>query len=164
MKPNKQKLHQLIKAPLNQKGITLLVGIIVASLLFLVSMAIANITLKQIIFSSVGRESQFAFYAADSGIECALFWDLKNPAGGSAFVAPGPHTINCNNQTFNIVPTLVGSDYVSTFTVTFSPEPYCVTVEVTKESDEDTHIDSRGYNTCDPNSPRRVERGVEVDY
>jgi hypothetical protein len=42
--------------------------------------------------------------------------------------------------------------------------PYCAIVTVTKDTDGSTHIYSRGYNTCDISNPRRVERGIEVDY
>ena len=39
--------------------------------------SIYNITLKELILSSYGRNSQFAFYAADTGLECALYWNIK---------------------------------------------------------------------------------------
>jgi hypothetical protein len=41
-----------------------------------VGASIINIALKQVILSGAGRESQFAFYAANTGLECALYWDL----------------------------------------------------------------------------------------
>ena len=33
-----------------------------------------------------------------------------------------------------------------------------------KNADGSTHIFSWGYNNCDQNDPRRVERGIEVEY
>ncbi len=59
------------------KGFTLFVSLVVSSLLLSVSISLSNIILKQLIFSNTGSESQLAFYAADSGAECALFWDRK---------------------------------------------------------------------------------------
>lgn len=79
-----------------QKGFTIFIAVIVSSLLLLVTLAISNIALKETILSSAGKESEMAFYAADSGIECALFWDYQNPnpsstepqGDRSAFLSP----------------------------------------------------------------------------
>ena len=60
-----------------QKGFTLLFAVLVSSLILALGLSIANITLKEVALSGTGRESQFAFYAADTGTECALYWDIK---------------------------------------------------------------------------------------
>lgn len=57
------------------KGFTLLFAALVGSLVIAIGMAILNITLKQLILASAGRESQQAFFAADAGVECALYLD-----------------------------------------------------------------------------------------
>ncbi len=64
-----------------QAGFTLFVALIVSSMLLAIGFSLSNIILKQLIFSSSGRESQLAFYAADSGAECAMYWDRKNGIG-----------------------------------------------------------------------------------
>jgi hypothetical protein len=69
-----------------QAGFTLFVALIVSSLLLSIGLSLSNIILKQLIFSGSGRESQIAFYAADSGAECALYWDVKDAAGVTTFV------------------------------------------------------------------------------
>lgn len=135
-------------------GFTLLLSVLIASLLLSIGLSIFNIALKELILSSSGRDSQFAFYAADSGTECALYWDIKE----SAFSTTSPRTITCNNQNFE-----VGGGESSSFTMNFPPEPYCATVSVLKQ-DEATIIESRGYNTCSQQNPRRVERGIRVRY
>lgn len=61
----------------NQKGFALLFSVLVSVMVLAVGTSIINIALKQVILSGAGRESQFAFYAANTGLECALFWDLK---------------------------------------------------------------------------------------
>lgn len=53
-------------------------AVLTASLLLAIGIAIFNITYKEFILSSGARESANAFYAADTGLECALFWDLKH--------------------------------------------------------------------------------------
>ncbi len=59
-----------------RRGFTLFYSVLVSSLLLAIGMAIFNITFKELVLSSGSRESTNAFYAADSGIECAFYWDL----------------------------------------------------------------------------------------
>lgn len=138
--------------------------------LLLVSMGMINIAVKQAFLSSASRESQNAFYAADTGAECAIYWDVKNPTGFSAFSTSTGSTISCNADAANTsgktnpVPNVVGGNSQSTFTMTMLPDPYCATVTVTKLNDGTTRIESLGYNTCDSSNPRRVERAVRVTY
>lgn len=150
----------------NQKGIAIYVAVTVTAALVLVSFAVINLALKQIGISSSGRDSQAAFYAADSGVECALFWDLKNPtvSGQSAFATTTPlQNINCNNAAITV--TRTGA--TSTFSITLSPNPYCVNVTVAKGyalGSPTTKIESRGYNSCSTTNTRRMERAILVNY
>jgi Tfp pilus assembly protein PilX len=156
------------------EGFTLFVAVIIVATLLLVATGIASISVKENFLTSASRESQYAFYAADTGAECAIYWDVKNTTGLSAFATSTSSTISCNHDSsnnFNPVNTLgdshfaiVGGSSVSTFTLTFLPDPYCATVTVTKASDNTTKIESAGYNTCDTTNPRRVERAVRVSY
>jgi hypothetical protein len=58
-------------------GYTVLFAVLVSSLILAVGVGIMSITLKEITLSIAGRESQFAFYAADSGLECARYWEFN---------------------------------------------------------------------------------------
>ncbi len=157
------------------KGVTLYIAIVVTSALLLVSFAIADVTLKQAALASINRDSHIAFFAADTGIECALYWDLKNTFGGSAFATSTTASIDCNgdssnpeNQNISIVPAFGdGGSATSTFQINFNPEPYCAIVSVAKSYSGptlNTLIESRGYNSCDDNNPRKVERAIRVSY
>lgn len=73
------KLPRTLK---NNKGFTLLFAVIVSTLVLAVGGSIINIALKQVILSGVGRDSQYAFYAANTGIECALYWDITGTVTG----------------------------------------------------------------------------------
>ncbi|MDB5194039.1 MAG: seg [Parcubacteria group bacterium] len=144
----------------------MLIAIIITGTLLLVATAIMNTSVKQAFLSSAGRESQYAFYAADSGTECAIYWDAKDPQGYSAFSTSTASTITCNKDSANPGNQFVtgGSSAPSTFIVTFLPDPYCAKVTVTKNADNTTKIEALGYNTCDSSNPRRVERAVRVTY
>jgi len=55
-----------------------------------------------------------------------------------------------------------GSATTTIFDMSFA-NGTCASVTVIK-SLADTRIDSRGYNNCGVNSPRRVERGLRIRY
>lgn len=59
------------------RGFTLFYAVLVTSLLLALGLAVFNISLKELLLSSDARESQNALYAADTALECALYWDLK---------------------------------------------------------------------------------------
>ena len=160
------------------RGIALYIAVTVTAVLVLVSFAIISIALRTVSISSAGKDSQEAFYAADSGSECAIFWDVKNPTnpGQSAFSTTTSQVIYCNQDPTNnpINPTFptntVGggqSNATSTFHLTFLPKPYCADVTVVKGYNgtvRTTKIESKGYNTCDTTSPLRVQRAIRVNY
>ncbi len=166
-------------------GFTLLLAVLISSVLLTLGLAIFSITIRQLLLSTTARDSQFAFYAADAGAECALYWDLQH----SAFSTTTSSNINCNydgSNTSNQNMPVGGNSQVggsgwdkpSTFALTFFPDSYCAVVSVTKHNAGtqaspiiQTTIDSRGYNfgtksstTCSSADPRRLERAVRVIY
>lgn len=67
-------------SPAARRGFTLFYAVLTSSLLLAIGLAIFNITFKELVLSSGARESSNAFYAADTGLECALYWDLRHAA------------------------------------------------------------------------------------
>lgn len=148
-----------------EKGFTLLVAVLVSGVLMAIGLAIFNITIKEVLLSSTGRDSQFAFYAADSGIECALYWDLK----GGGFSTTTDTSINCNDTPMTVGAAVYGVPTEFTFEVggSFEVDGFCSIVEITKsETHPRTTIESKGYNTdCnDTVNPRRIERAIRATY
>ena len=151
---------------MKKNGFTLFIAMVVMGTLLLVATGLVNLAVRQALISAAGRESQHAFYAADTGIECALYWDVQNPSGISAFSTSTGSTIECNHDSNNLSNQwVVGGGTISTINpIRFLPDPYCAIVTVTKGSDGSTEIESLGYNTCDASNPRRVERAVRAVY
>lgn len=168
-------------------GFILIFAILVGSMLLAIGIAISNLVFKELSIVAVSRESQIAFYAADSGAECALYWDVQgpyltsssNPPGPFSFASPDPEhpsvtgTISCgtsNDQpTYKIVNVDGGvSYYENDFTVHYgSPSP-CAVVSLKKKIDKGSIvniIDSRGINDCSStDNDYRVERILRVEY
>ncbi|MBX4200368.1 pilus assembly PilX N-terminal domain-containing protein [Candidatus Parcubacteria bacterium] len=161
-----------MKNQMKNRGFTLFIAVIITAALTLVAMGIISIAVKEAVLTSSGRESQFAFYAADTAMECALYWDVKDSRGTSAFSTTTTEGINCNRDLSKgngNQGTVGGGSGVSNFPplsgyITFKPDPYCAKLRVTKNDDNTTLIEAYGYNTCDTANTRRVERAVRATY
>jgi len=150
-----------------KRGFALLYSVLVASLLLAIGLSIFNITIKELVLSSSARDSEFAFFAADTGTDCALYWDYV----GGAFSTEDPAaSVNCAGQTAPVTTEVDGENSTHAFSLDLGADnPYCTDVTVEKTSIEgglfrSTTIVSRGYNTCDAENPRRVERAIRVNY
>jgi hypothetical protein len=98
-------------------GFTLLWVIIIISIVLSISFTALMLTMGEMEFSIVGRESQKALYAANSGIECALYWEFQksafdswsNPPSTPAEFSPA---LNCADLSgFNIWTNGVNTNY-----------------------------------------------------
>lgn len=171
------------------RGFTLLIAVITASIVLTMGMSILNITLKEFLLSGAIRDSEMAFYAADAGIECVMYYDQSTAGGKFAIGAPEPQTLpalTCGGQSFTIsYPS--GNDANSTIgsgeqiqleaTLGGGGNPnICTRAVITKTSGGTcpagavcTEIVSSGYNrSCATVSagtdPRIVERRLRTRY
>jgi Tfp pilus assembly protein PilX len=148
------------------RGFTLLVALIFTSVVLSVGLALLDITYKQVILSSTSRQSDYAFYAADSAMECALEADNKNDLFDytSEPVSSTAGNITCENQTFTYSGGAVnGNVRLSQFTIPCAGQSGSVqsVVYVYKYSTNKTTIFADGFNTCNTSDPQRIERGLE---
>jgi hypothetical protein len=160
-----------------EAGFTLMLAVLIASLLTALGLAMFSIAQKEIVLSSLGRDSQFAFYAADTGAECALLWDFKYDAFSTSTTYTSTSTpATCADQQLQDFPTpyetgnpdgVSGLGGASQSTFWFEPEGYCVYVTVTKQEGQPrTTVESLGYSTpcSQPNNVRRLERAVRAIF
>lgn len=96
-------------------GFVIVLGVLVATILFSLGFGIAAFALKQILVTSTIKNSYIAFYAADSGLECAYYWNNQRNDGrvrsvftNNSQVPPEERqdwtTLECNNEiTTNLV-------------------------------------------------------------
>ncbi len=169
---------------IRQKGIAIFIAVVVVSSLMLIALAISDLSYKEQLISTSARDSRIAFYAADSGAECALFHDLKGGANSTFFfpidMSSFPDQFTCGGAETNPTTQDNSSGSVTTtfhFDLSGDVES-CAIVHVTKESDGNggiaTHIESRGYNnTCTVSAggtpgvadgARNLERSIKIDY
>lgn len=158
-----------------KKGFVMLFSVLISSMLVVIGLSIFNITLKELTISTSGRESQVAFYAANSGIECALYWNLKGNGSRSAFASTTAQEEIDSAKTVPAVCNAVTVNSATSATTNFTfyvndPSDLngpCVDVVVVKTPGVPslgkltTLIESRGRNICGTVG-RRVERGLKA--
>lgn len=141
----------------------MLMSVLIASILLALGYEIYNLAVKDVTLSSSGRESQFAFFAADTGVECALWADTVL----DAFSTSSDLTeLDCGIATSTLSRADVGDDYVTTFDMQTGAgsRTQCTTILVTRSQPKSTVIESYGYNTCTLGDPQRLERAIRVTY
>lgn len=150
------------------RGFTLLIAVVLTTVLVSVGLALFDVAYKQIVLTSAARQSQYAFYAADSGLECALFWDQKfNAFGGS-----NPQsTIRCGNTDISVSSAIVSGRAASVFTMPcLDGRTSSVTVIKAGEGNTCNTRGSRsclyanGFSSCNAADNRRIERGLQAFY
>jgi hypothetical protein len=57
-----------------ERGLALLITLILVSVVLAIGLSLLNITLKQFTLSSTARDSEIAFHAANTGLECMQFY------------------------------------------------------------------------------------------
>lgn len=146
------------------RGFTLMLAALVASVVLSLGTAIFALAQKELTLSSVGRDSQFAFYAADSGAECALYWDIRFQLFPTT--TPESKQLTCDNEQKVTTANSVEGKIVSAFE--YEPNGYCAKVTVTKgDGNPRTVIHVDGYNTTCTNietSSHALERSVDLKY
>ena len=64
----------------HKQGFTLLYAVVVTSILLASALSIISIALRELALSTSSRDSQYAFYVANTGLECAMYWDKAGAA------------------------------------------------------------------------------------
>src|SRR3989338_5938373 len=88
-------------------GFVLLFAVTLSAILLAIGLGVANIALKEVKFGTNARDANNAFFAADIGVECALYNDKSTV---DKFPSDGPATmIKCANT--NIMPSFSSGVY-----------------------------------------------------
>ncbi len=185
-------MRSIFAAKRGRQGFTLIYAVLVTSLLLAVVLKLYSVVVKEQLLSSATKTSEVSFYAANSGLECAMYADLHAPTDQFSFYQPGLPTVpifpvSCDG----VVETVNGTGIDSTnavwqaicqplglttsqcaasqFTAVF--ESSCAVVSVAKinatgGSQYQTRIEARGYNTtqCPGSGPTVAERAIRTQY
>lgn len=186
-------MKRLFRFKKDRRGFTLLLAALVASIALSLGAAIFSIVSKELELSSIGEDSQYAFYAADTAAECALYWDSRTDIHADTFATSSASVIAhdtassilCDGQTAPItIASYASTAATSTVGVTntsygfdlftgaaSSVNGYCANVTVAKTQNasgaEQTEITANGYSVpCASidTAPNALQRSVELQY
>lgn len=169
-----------------QGGYILLITVLVASIILVMALGMANTAYREATFGIQAKESHIAFFAADTGLECALAADRT---ATSAFLNPEA-TIHCAEASINTIGENGGDGIERVYDFDIAdedgavnlPNGGCAKITVRKNTllDPDnnfrgTIIESKGYNlSCEEtsqilfngtaNSRLLVERALRATY
>lgn len=164
-----------------QQGFALLIAIIFMSVMLSFGLTLGSLAYKQQILASNAVESQYAFYAADAGLECALYADQKqnlfdyathsagNPPQLVTTVACGDTPASSVRLSYSYGTSLIESERFS-----LDAGKHCVDVTIYKYSEPQAngitaYLFSQGYNVscatvASPGGARFVSRGLNASY
>jgi|JI10StandDraft_1071094.scaffolds.fasta_scaffold26155_6 hypothetical protein len=141
-------------------GYVLLITVLISSVILAMTLGMANTAYREETFAIQAKESYIAFFAADTGLECALAADR---VAGSPFDGPNP-VIRCADQSITTIGDTSPADVeervydfeIASAGVTI-PDGGCAHIIVRKNAVVNTLsglrgtiIESRGYNLpCD---------------
>ena len=151
---------------INQKGYALLFTVVIISMISLLTVGLANTTLKQLVLSLGAKDSQMAFFQSDMAVECALYAETR----GNMLI--NNNTFNCgvgknaSPYQLKVISTESGKYSLSVPSLDTSSDP-CFRISIIQEIVANvmtTRILASGYNICDKTNARTVERTVEINY
>jgi|SRR3989344_1948235 len=150
-------------------GFVILFAVTLSAIILAIALGVANIALKEVKFSTNARNTNDAFFAADTGAECSLFYDKLS---GSLFPITGPgSSITCASTT--TTPSFSGTANTGSYDFIISglgsSGTSCVKVNIFKDktvSPIKVTITSTGYDigdsNCNSTNPNRTERKLEI--
>lgn len=157
------------------QGFVILFTILISSLVLLMALGIANVATKEVTLSIQSRDAARAFFAADAGMECALYADKHDDA-----FHQGIASILCNGISIPVTLLNNTATQFSFYSKVGVNDDNCVYVNIDTDYTDIhgvphlTRITALGYNTlfdndtqtCGENlsNPRRIERGYRATY
>lgn len=151
----------------NKKGFALLYSIMISSILLAITIGVTTISYKEIKFGTEAKEANEAFFAADVGAECALYYD-RSDVDAFNIDNPPPALLSCGGRNANVAE---NPDNLWKFTLSqLNSGKGCAVVTVDKQDSSKTTIIAKGYNIggeaeniCD-RYDSSIERVLEVEY
>lgn len=158
-----QGRNMIRKSQSSTTGFVILFVVIVSSIILAVTLAITNISLKEIKFSTSAKDTNDALFAADTGAECAL---INDKSTGDSFVQTGSSGIvSCLGQTIPLSGAYPSWNFI--LSGLGSAGLGCAKVSVDKTVSP-TAVISKGYNigdaSCNSSSTNRVERELQLTF
>jgi Tfp pilus assembly protein PilX len=155
------------KLNIKNKGFALVFVMMIVSTISIISAGLLSAGLKQMQLSSLAKDSETAFYQADTASECAFYAEFVASVDTPGIFQSGTNTWTCGGQNLDVTATN-GGGFDAKFHDDTQNTP-CFSMVVKKQpgsADKTTTtiIDAYGYNMCNKSNSRTVERKIETTY
>lgn len=146
-----------------QNGYAILFTIVLVGIISTISIGLASVAYKQLVLSSVAKDSQISFYQSDMAAECGIYAENKLSMTSDSLPNPWVCGIDSNGVGYNLNIALYGvSGYTllpaSPMDQSSSP---CFNIIMDKTVPA-TKLIARGYNICNKTNIRTVEREINI--
>jgi hypothetical protein len=156
-----------------ERGFALLIAVIFMSVMLTFGLSLGSLAYKQQVLASGAIASQYAFYVADAGLECALYADQQQNLFAYPASAPSAApSMNCEGAApVSTSFTYSASQFMVFSRLSLDSGQHCVDVTVYKPAAVGgiTYLFSQGYNVscatiAAPTGARFVSRGLKAQY
>lgn len=163
------------KQKAENRGFALLIAVIFMSIMLALGLALSSLGYKQEVIASSAIESQYAFYAADAALECALYDDQQQNAFdyASHSSTKHPNVIVCDGASATEESYTYTSSVLSVSErLSLNSDTRCADVTVykypTPQNGVSTYIFAEGYDVpctnIESGSTRFVARGLYARF
>ena len=151
-----------------EAGFTLLMAVIITSVVIMLGVTISGILQRNALISASSKDSTEAFYAADTALECVMYYDRAQDAfGTSSDPISIEDTVKCLGVDASDATTDGRTDYTYNRGFLLNSETICAGITIRKEEISSgnvrTFVEARGRNTCQDTN-RRSERALKTAY
>ena len=149
-----------------KNGYAILFAVMLISIISMIALGLSNTTYKQLIITSVAKDSQVAFYESDMATECGIYLEHNTSILSDSLTST---TWNCgvnsdgSSMLLNVIQTTTGIFDVNFSTVNNNLPCFDININKT-DSSGGVIIKSNGYNICDKTNIRTVQRSIQVTY
>jgi Tfp pilus assembly protein PilX len=165
---------------IKERGFTLLIAVIFMSVMLAFGLALGSLAYKQQVLASSAIQSQYAFYAADAALECALYADQRENlfaynATTPTEVGGNAPAMTCDGDAplYSRLKSRTATQWVIETRVALDEGAHCADVTIYKLNGTQpglyNYIFSLGYDVpcatvADPQGKRFNARGINVRY
>lgn len=149
---------QCIKHSFSRRGFVILFAVTLSAIILSITLGIADIALNEIKFGTSAKDSNEAFFAADTGSECALFNDKST--SNSFISSGGTGNVQCLGSS---IPIAESPASVWKFTISGLGNGGQGCAKVTVDKTSSTKVTSDGYSNCNSGA-NSVARELETNY
>ncbi|MFA6257803.1 MAG: hypothetical protein WC671_02200 [Candidatus Paceibacterota bacterium] len=161
-----RELAQYRRRKSSGSGFVILFAVTLSAIFLSIALGVTNIAFREIKFSTSAKNTNDAFFAADSGIECAM---VNDKSTGSSFLDVPISTMICLGGIISIIKNDLSPYWSFELSGLGGGEQGCAKVTMDKTDPSITKVISKGYSnngsdtSCQPTF-NSTERQIELSY